>query len=677
MEAFKASILTISDTSFADPSLDGSGAILADQLSMIGLSCISRHYVGDEVLQIRSTVQLLFELKGVNLVVTTGGTGFGVRDVTPEALEPLISRKTPALTHALTAYSLNKTPLAALSRGVTGIWKANGREGLIVALPGSPKAVKECLEVLLGNGLLLHALELLSGASGEGRHREMQGDIHRNAKVDTATDTGCSHHHHGGGEGMHSHRAPKQRTTPADHSGFRTIHPTAGASLRHRTSPYPLLELDQALRLIAEHTPKAEAIVTMPISTALIGHVLAEDVTATTDLPPGPTTNVDGYALNSAATPPGHYGVATLKSLQTLSPGYLQQDEIFRINTGQGLPEGTDAVVMVEDTELIHAVDGEELTVEVLAQVEPGENVRQRGSDVKVGQVVLGKGTTISALGGEIGTLAFLGRSSVSVYRKPKVAILSTGNELQDGSAQNCQMQKGERWGFTVFDANRPGLHAAITGLGFEVIDLGIVGDDISATLTALRRGVEEADLLVTTGGTSMGESDLLKPLIERELGGKIHFGRVAMKPGKPTTFATINGASQTKVVFALPGNPASALVTFYIFVLPSLRKLAGYPAHSPPSSQAANPWSLASIPVTLASEMRLDPRPEFHRVILRSECSQGLVAYSTGNQRSSAMHSMASANALIALPPLQNGEMKIKLQAGEKAPAILLGSLV
>ncbi|KAJ1595646.1 hypothetical protein NDA11_006350 [Ustilago hordei] len=148
------------------------------------------------------------------------------------------------------------------------------------------------------------------------------------------------------------------------------------------------------------------------------------------------------------------------------------------------------------------------------------------------------------------------------------------------------------------------------------------------------------------------------------------------MKPGKPTTFATIKRAKQTKVIFALPGNPASALVTFYILVLPSLRKLAGYPAHSSPSSQRANPWSLASIPVTLACEMRLDPRPEFHRVILRSESSQGLVAY-TGNQRSSAMHSMASANALIALPPLQNGEMKSTLQAGEKASAILLGSLV
>lgn len=674
MVAFKAAIVTISDTSFADPSTDRSGPILAESLSSAGFPSISRHHLPDELSQIRSTVQKLLEDGSVNLVITTGGTGFGLRDVTPEALEPLISRKTPALTHALTAYSLQKTPLAALSRGVSGIWRGGEREALIVVLPGSPKAVKECLEVLMGNGLLQHALELLRGGSGERKHREMQGPVHRGVQLSTATDTGCAHHHHHhhhhhGDGGLHSHKAPKPRTTPADHTEFRTIDPTSGPSLRHRISPYPLLELDEALRLIADHTPSPEVTETLPISTALIGHVLAEDITATTDLPLGPTTNVDGYAVQSATTPAGDYGVVTLKNLQIRSTPNLGKDEIFRINTGQGLPAGTDAVVMVEDTELIQAHDGEEVKVKVLAQVDAGENVRPRGSDVKAGQVVLRKGTTISALGGEIGTLAFLGHSEVSVYRKPKIAILSTGNELQDPTPHTSQ--KGEGWGFTVFDANRPGLHAAISGLGFEVIDLGIVGDDVDATLAALQQGVKEADVVITSGGTSMGESDLLKPLIERELGGEIHFGRVAMKPGKPTTFATVTSEANNKIVFALPGNPASALVTFYVFVLPSLRKLAGYPAQL---SHAANPWSLPSIPVVLGSEMRLDPRPEFHRVIVRADAHKGLVAYSTGSQRSSGMHSMASANALIALPALEAGATKRKLEVGEAAKAILLG---
>lgn len=676
----KVGIITVSDTASLDPAIDRSGPILAESLTSAGFfSSVTRSVCADEIEQIRTKVKALIDEEGVQLVITSGGTGFGIRDVTPEAIEPLITRKTPALTHAITAYSLNKTPLAALSRSVTGIRKVEGRqeESLVVALPGSPKAVKECIEVLLGNGLLKHALELLGGGSGEGRHKEMQGDLHRHggADVSTATDTGCAHHHHGR---LDNHKAPKPRTTAADHEGFRTIDPTTGPSLRHRVSPYPLLELDHALSLIAEHTPAASAVETLPISTALIGHVLAQDISATSDLPPGPTTNVDGYAVHATTTPPGEYTVVTLSTLQA-RPG-LQPGEIFRINTGQGLPAGTDSVVMVEDTELLtSSPSGEEVTVKILAQVDVGENVRPRGSDVKANQVVLRKGTTITALGGEIGTLAFLGRSEVTVYRKPKIALLSTGNELLDpspGDPSASSQTDGNSWGFSVFDANRPGLKAAISGLGYPILDLGIVGDNIETTLSSLRKGISEADIIITTGGTSMGESDLLKPLIERQLHGQIHFGRVAMKPGKPTTFATLTqNDNSKKVIFALPGNPASALVTFYIFVLPALRKLSGYPPTC--SSANRNGWSLPHIQVTLGSQMKLDTRPEFHRVLIKLVPKRGLVAYTTGNQRSSAIHSMASANALIALPPFLPASAHNTFKAGSKANAILLGAIV
>lgn len=631
MPSFRAGVLTISDTAAADLTADRSGSLLQEHLTAAGYQVV-RSVCADDIAQIQRNVLSFAEAEALDLVITTGGTGFGRRDTTPEALEPLITRKTPALTHALTAHSLAKTPLAALSRGVTGIRRDDsGKETLIVALPGSPKAVNECMELLLANGLLQHALELLSGGSGESKHKQMQGSMHRHA--DTATDTGHahSHHHHhhhhnhhhhsGGGGGLHSHSAPKPRTTPADHASFRTVDPSSGPSLRHRVSPYPLLELDDALSLIAQHTPGAPAAETIGVSPALIGHVLAEDVSAASDLPPGPTTNVDGYAVPASSTPPGDYKVVTLKTLQQRA---LADGEIFRINTGQGLPAGTDAVVMVEDTELLESSDGEEVRVRVLAQVDVGENVRPRASDVSAGQVVLPRGTAISALGGEIGTLAFLGRSSALVYRKPRIAILSTGNELVDTSSAPTS----STWGFNVYDANRPGLHAAIAGLGFEVVDLGIVTDDVPTTLAALRRGMECADVIVTTGGTSMGESDLLKPLIERELHGHIVFGRVAMKPGKPTTFATLPGG---KMIFALPGNPASALVTFYVFVLPALRKLSG----TLPTSSGANAWSVPQVDVVLGSEMRLDSRAEFHRASVRTGAI-GLVATSTGNQRSS-----------------------------------------
>ncbi len=430
MVDIKVGILTVSDTAYADASSDRSGPLIREILSNAGYSTVSSGICRDERNYISNFVKELSDESKCDLIITTGGTGFGRRDVTPEAIEPLIHRKTPALTQAITANSLRKTPLAALSRGVTGIRTIKNEDGkvqrevLIVSLPGSPKAVKECLEVLLEGGVLKHALELLQGGTGEAKHKEMQGGMHRQAQtqssapardLSTATDTGCAHHYHhhnhGGGGGLHSHSAPKPRTTPADHDGFRTIDPTTGPSLRHRISPYPLIELDQALRMIAEYTPAASATETVPVGTALIGHVLAEDVCATSDLPPGPTTNVDGYAVNSSLTPAGEYTVKTLKTLSNAgSDGTLKAGEIFRINTGQGLPAGTDAVVMVEDTELISANEsnGEELTVRVLAQVDAGENVRPKGSDVQANQVVLRKGTTITALGGEIGTLAFL-----------------------------------------------------------------------------------------------------------------------------------------------------------------------------------------------------------------------------------------------------------------------------
>lgn len=346
-----------------------------------------------------------------------------------QALEPLITRKTPALTHAITAYSLSKTPLAALSRSLTGIRKLPNRteESLIIALPGSPKAVNECLEVLLSDsGLLLHALQLLSGGSGQQKHHEMQGIAHRQSTaLETGTDTGSArtdshqhhhqHHHHRGGGcahhgGLHTHKAPVSRTRPEDHASFRTQDPGQGASLRHRSSPYPIISLDEAHRLIRHATPTAKRVLTLPVNSHLVGHVLAQDVVATHDLPPGPTTNVDGYAVHASSTPPGDYRVVTLRTLAQRS---LQPGEIFRINTGQGLPAGADSVVMVEDTELIKESDGEEHTVKVLAQVDVGENVRPKASDVKANAVVLRKGTHVTALGGEIGTLAFLGHKKV------------------------------------------------------------------------------------------------------------------------------------------------------------------------------------------------------------------------------------------------------------------------
>ncbi|EEB93898.1 hypothetical protein MPER_07385 [Moniliophthora perniciosa FA553] len=193
---------------------------------------------------------------------------------------------------------------------------------------------------------------------------------------------------------------------------------------------------------------------------------------------------------------------------------------------------------MVEDTRLVSThEDGEEKEVETLAQVPPGENVRSPGSDVRKGDLALQKGERITSAGGEIGTLAFVGRREVEVYKKPVVAILSTGNEIIDlNTATSLSSESWSSW-----DTNRPSLQATLEGMGYEVVDLGIVRDEIQSHVSAIQTGLDKADIILSTGGTSMGPSDLLKPVIERNFQGTIHFGRVTIKPGKPTTFPTFH----------------------------------------------------------------------------------------------------------------------------------------
>jgi gephyrin len=320
-------------------------------------------------------------------------------------------------------------------------------------------------------------------------------------------------------------------------------------------------------------------------------------------------------------------------------------------------------VIMVEDTCLSATVkdaegrDIEEKEVETLVQMPSGENVRAPGSDVKQGDLVLQRGGIIRSAGGEIGTLAFVGRKEVEVFKKPVIALLSTGNEIVD--LQSQPQSTG------IWDTNRPSLQAALEGMGYEVIDLGIVPDDLTAHVTAVENGLQSGDILLTTGGTSMGATDLLKPVIERHFGGSIHFGRVTVKPGKPTTFATIPFQGGSKPVFALPGNPASALVTFHLFVVPALRKQGGWPSKQ---------CRLPRIQVQVQNAMSLTDRTEFHRVTIRAE-EDGFKTYSTGGQRSSRAVSMSGANGLVILPQRSaNGPEKIDV--GERAEAILIGEI-
>ncbi|KAF9266182.1 hypothetical protein L218DRAFT_922674 [Marasmius fiardii PR-910] len=642
----RVAVLTVSDTASSDSNTDKSGPIIKEILDQnpSKYQSVESTIVPDEVNLIQKVVKGWVNHGEVDLVLTTGGTGFGVRDRTPEAISVLLEREASGIVHLLLSSSLQKTPFAALSRPVAGTIKNT----LVITLPGSVKAVKENLDALLSKGVMEHAVELIRGGTGSGVHAKLS------SSTDTSSDRGHSHnhdHHHHHHHHHHGHQIPQPRILSHD--------PSLAVSARHRISPYPIISFEDALEKIHESINRLPA-VKRPVEPGLAGFILAEDIFSPSDFPPSHTTNVDGYAVKSSS-PAGTYKVITAKT-HTLSQE-LPEGTIYRINTGAQLPAGTDAVIMVEDTRLVSTHkddDDDENEVETLAQVTPGENVRDPGSDVRKGDLVLQKGERITSAGGELGTLVFVGQRKVEVFKKPVVAILSTGNEIIDLKSSPSPGS------WNSWDTNRPSLHAALQGMGYEVVDLGIVPDEIDAHVTAIQAGLDKADLILTTGGTSMGPSDLLKPVIERHFNGSIQFGRVAVKPGKPTTFATIPlPDGRLKPIFALPGNPASALVTFYIFVLPALRKLGGWPEGM---------VQLPRVQVELQTSMRLDPRTEFHRVILRSDGS-GLKAFSTGGQRSSRVASLSGANGLVILPQRQEGKPQF-IEKGEKVEALIISEI-
>ncbi|KAI0036741.1 molybdenum cofactor biosynthesis protein [Vararia minispora EC-137] len=651
MSKFRVSVLTVSDTAAQDASKDQSGPAISSLLTASGRFDVEdAQIISDDEIAIQSVVRRWSSPEArIDWIITTGGTGFGVRDKTPEAVSNLIERHASGLVHMLLSASLQKTPFAGLGRPVAGTIK----DTLIVTLPGSVKAVKESLEALLGEKVIDHALELIRGGSGATLHQEL---------VSFSTDHQHAYQHaHGHHRGNHSHdhHVPRLPTTLSHN-------PSLAPTARHRISPYKLTPFDDAMQMIFSIL-KPLPLEKKLVGPSLKGYVLAEDVYAPNNVPVTKTTSVDGYALRSTDRS-GIYKVVT--SATHDAAGSLPEGVIYRINTGGPLPRGADTVIMVEDTKLVQTVKGtngmdeEELEVETLVELPLGENVRDPGSDVKAGDLVLKRGEILHSTGGEIGTLTFVGRAEVQTVRKPTVAILSTGNELVD--LQKPVYIEKDGWG-GIFDTNRPSLQAALEGLGYDVYDIGIVGDDIQSHVKAIKLGLERADVLLTTGGTSMGASDLLKPVIERHFNGTIHFGRVKAKPGKPTTFATIpaNGGGDIKTLFALPGNPASAIVTFHVFVVPALRWLGGWPLGS---------CQFPRVRVTLEDAMRLDHRVEFHRVVIKVT-PNGLRAYSTGGQRSSRVASLSGANGLVVLPEMTDGKPDV-LERGSSVQAMIIGEL-
>ncbi|XP_050989680.1 gephyrin a isoform X3 [Labeo rohita] len=798
----RVGILTVSDSCFRNLAEDRSGINLKDLVhdpSLLGGIISAYKIVPDEIDEIKETLVDWCDEKELNLILTTGGTGFAPRDVTPEATREVIEREAPGMALAMLMGSLNVTPLGMLSRPVCGI---RGKT-LIINLPGSKKGSQECFQFILP--ALPHAIDLLRDAivkvkevhdaledlpspppplspppttsphkqtEDKGVQCEEEDEEKKDSGVASTEDSGSSHITAAAiaAKNMKSHpshavfmakggqplsgfipstsipshftcscsdKIPESiisrgvqvlprdtaslSTTPsespcAQQSRLSTAScPTPKARLtscsstysvteasrrefrahldevitlksrystldqvqsrcsskenilrashsavditkvarRHRMSPFPLTSMDKAFITVLEMTPV--------LGTEIInyrdgmGRVLAQDVYAKDNLPPFPASVKDGYAVRAADGPGDRFIIGESQAGEqptlTVMPG-----QVMRVTTGAPIPCGADAVVQVEDTELLReSEDGtEELEVRILVQARPGLDIRPIGHDIKRGECVLAKGTHMGP--SEIGLLATVGVTEVEVQKFPVVAVMSTGNELLN---PEDDLHPGK-----IRDSNRSTLLATIQEHGYPTINLGIVGDNPDDLLNALNEGISRADVIITSGGVSMGEKDYLKQVLDIDLHAQIHFGRVFMKPGLPTTFATLDIDGARKLIFALPGNPVSAVVTCNLFVIPALRKMQGILDPRP-----------TIIKARLSCDVKLDPRPEYHRCILTWHHQEPLPwAQSTGNQMSSRLMSMRSANGLLMLPP--KTEQYVELHKGEVVDVMVIGRL-
>ncbi|MFQ2095043.1 molybdopterin molybdotransferase MoeA [Aeromonas veronii] len=378
-----------------------------------------------------------------------------------------------------------------------------------------------------------------------------------------------------------------------------------------------LLPLSDALQGMLEQLACCCDSEQQPLPEAL-GRVLASDIASPLAVPPFDNSAMDGYAVRLVDLASGTPLIMAGKAFAGQPyQGEWPAGHCVRIMTGAPVPLGTDAVVMQEETQ----ADGDRITF--LAQPEPGQNIRRAGSDIGKGACVLPAGTRLTPR--EMPLLASLGVATVAVRRPLKVAIFSTGDELKP---VGTPLAHGD-----IYDSNRYGVRAMLARLGCDCFDLGIIPDDPAQLRAAFIRADEESDVLITTGGVSVGEADFTKQLLD-EL-GEIGFWKLAIKPGKPFAFGRLPRAW----FFGLPGNPVSAMVTFDQLVQPALAKLAGQHFERPLQLQA-----IAAEPLK-KSPGRLD----FQRGIL-SQGPNGLEVRSTGSQDSAVFSSLSRANCYIVL---------------------------
>jgi len=366
-----------------------------------------------------------------------------------------------------------------------------------------------------------------------------------------------------------------------------------------------------------------------------LNRFLAEDITSPINVPSHTNSAMDGYAIAAVDLPKDKeqsYQVSTTAYAGAPAPEAYKQGQIIRIMTGAVMPEGTDTVIMQE------MVERNNNTVTIKEGHKKGQNVRYPGEDINKGSQILSAGRQITAA--DLGILASLGIGELHVFRKPRIAFFSTGDELRSiGDIRGGALKEGE-----IYDSNRYTLFGMLKNLQVDIIDMGVIRDTKDAIRAAFISASEMADFVITSGGVSVGEADYIKPTL-KEL-GDTHFWKIAMKPGRPLTFGCLNNNGSKSWFFGLPGNPVAVMVTFLQFVQPAIRYLASGNIISPITLQA-----------TCTSKLyKRAGRTEFQRGIFEQTTDGKLQVKRTGQQGSGILTSMSIANCFIHLPMESTG---------------------
>lgn len=416
----------------------------------------------------------------------------------------------------------------------------------------------------------------------------------------------------------------------------------------------PQISVDAARTLIAAALKPVTETEVVPLDQAL-GRVLGADVISPIDVPAHDNSAMDGFAFRGSELrqdADSAWRIASLVMAGDPLPATPPPGECVRIMTGAVMPSGLDTVVPLELCREAGAQVGERVLL-APGRLKPGENRRLRGEDLSLGRPALSRGRILRPA--DLGLAASLGLTELTVVRRLRVALFSTGNELREPGQP---LDPG-----CIYDSNRSSLSAALRRLGVQVIDLGLVADDPAALQATLERAVREADVVLTSGGVSMGDADYTRDLLARM--GEVAFWKVAMRPGRPFAFGPLRrpetGAAPAWL-FALPGNPVAALVTFHAFAQEALWQLAGATVAPVPRLTARS----------VAPIRKRPGRTEYQRAIVEPATDGGWQVRLTGSQGAGILRSMSEANALLVL-----GHDQGSVAAGEPVEVWLFDGLV